>query len=71
MLSRQEHRLLLSLNHSAGLFLCPNPAHIYTAALSIKIHALRGIFFEFSDGIMAAVFLPITVKLLIKWKVFH
>lgn len=57
-----EHRILLSLNHSAGLFLCPNPVHIYTAALSIKIHALRGIFFEFSDGIMAAVFLPITLN---------
>lgn len=46
-----------------AFFMPNNSLGKYTAALSIKIHALRGIFFEFDDGIMAAVFLPIYVKL--------
>lgn len=45
-----------------AFFMPNNSLGKYTAALSIKIHALRGIFFEFSDGIMAAVFLPLTLN---------
>ena len=43
---------------------------IYTAALS-KDYTLRGDILKFSDGIMAAVSLPITAKLMEKWKRFH
>nr|DAT55077.1 MAG TPA: cyanase [Caudoviricetes sp.] len=53
---------MLTTLHCGGHFLLPNNSlgiYTYTAALSIKIYAPRGIFFEFSDGIMAAVFLPI------------